>query len=152
MNMNKNLITVKNTRLRHRRKIHEHKTEKYEVTINKCTNVRIGIANKKANSFLPLGADEYSYAFSNQGYIFHNSVRYVYGESFTVNDIIGVEYTRHYLKFYKNGNDLGVAFWNIQPECFPGYSLYGDCEVMFNYSDLLAYCKNHKDDLMCVWE
>lgn len=151
--MQNELITLKSNVSKYRLELHKPLATRYEVSIKKCTHVRIGISTINAKKYLPIGCTKQSYAYSSRGYKFSNAFREVYGEPYAKGDIIGVEIKNDNLTFYKNGRSMGVAFYGIGKECvYPGYSLYGDCELCVNYGEYQVFCSRASDKYFGVWE
>ncbi|TBT98579.1 subunit ASH2 of Set1/Ash2 histone methyltransferase complex [Hamiltosporidium magnivora] len=141
----------------------------YEAQIeSKSGNIRLGFGQKNTDIYAPAGYDKYSYSYGDaNGYIFHNSVRKTYSDTYKYKDIIGVllsinteptvlkDYTRStlvldsslkfvsrfsFIKFFKNGEDLGIAFSNINPGIYHAVvSLYCGGEVSLNFGPFFAY-------------
>ncbi|RVD91428.1 Set1 Ash2 histone methyltransferase complex [Tubulinosema ratisbonensis] len=120
-------------------------TQYFEINVIKSVGIRIGFIQSDAEMNGPIGIDSKGYSYGNvNGYKFFNSIRRKYGCSFKEKDIIGALLYREsgtsFIKFYKNGKDLGVAFYNIPHELFyPAVSLYGGSVVNFNFGPYFAY-------------
>ncbi|KAM0673105.1 Set1/Ash2 histone methyltransferase complex subunit ASH2 [Gurleya vavrai] len=91
----------------------------------------------------------------SKGYKLNNSLRESFGEEFGKDDIIGVEVNLFYgyIKFYKNGVDMSVAYFNLNEKIyFPAISLYGKCTVDMNFGKFQGYTKYLIDDFSCIWK
>lgn len=117
----------------------------FEVNVIKSVGIRIGFITSEGELNGPVGADNKGYSYGNvNGYKFHNSVRERYGITYKENDIIGALLLRgkeySFIKFFKNGTDLGMAFYNIPDDIFyPAVSLYDGSIVNLNFGPYLAY-------------
>ncbi|EPR79299.1 SPRY domain protein [Spraguea lophii 42_110] len=143
----------------------------FEVEIINVTNCRIGIVNNFYNKYAPVGYDNNGYSFGNDGYIFNNGKRYNYRNFYKAKDIIGV-FVRinggkidikenivcetkvkslrkgSFVKFFKNNEDLGIAFNNLEGEFFtPIISMTLGTEVRFNFGPFFAYPENIEENL-----
>ncbi|KAM0677038.1 hypothetical protein BDAP_002414 [Binucleata daphniae] len=151
----KNYQAVKNTENIYKSFVHNIKitdTIKYEVIVHKSEFLRIGICSSKCKKYFPVGYTETSFAYTSNGYKINSGYKTTYGENYGANDIIGVEVNVRsgYIRFYKNGIDMEVAYWNIPNiDYYPVISCYGVCEVEINYGKYQAYTKNTLDDLLC---
>ncbi|KAM0688339.1 hypothetical protein COBT_000398 [Conglomerata obtusa] len=128
---------------------------KYEVMIIRGKYIRIGLSSASCKKYMPVGSTKSSFAYSSKGYKLKNSVRKVYGETYTAGDVVGVEVNvvDKYVRFWKNGNDMGVAYWNLDKKImFPSVSLYGECLVEVNYGKYHAFVRNNIEDLFVLWE
>lgn len=111
----------------------------FEVLVNKA-HVRIGLAPKDYKLYGPLGLDD-SYAFgSSKGYKYHKGVRNAYAHKFGADDVISVLKVEHFLKFFVNGVDLGIAYHDLYgKEYFPALSFYDGGSVTVNFGPCFAY-------------
>lgn len=125
---------------------------KYEIIIKKAGFFRIGICTAMCKKYFPVGYTKSSFAYSSKGYKLNNGYKLRYGEKYGVKDIIGVEVNLRlgYVRFWKNGRDMGVAYWNIPTVAYnPVVSCYGVCEAEANYGRFQAYEKGNLDDFLC---
>ncbi|ELQ76176.1 Histone H3 (Lys4) methyltransferase complex, subunit CPS60/ASH2/BRE2 [Trachipleistophora hominis] len=111
----------------------------FEVLINKL-HVRIGVAPQDYKLYGPLGLDG-SYAFGSlKGYKYHKGVRNAYAHKLKENDVVGVLKVEHFLKFFVNGVDLGIAYDDLYgKEYFAALSFYGGGSVCVNFGPCFAY-------------
>lgn len=148
----KETFTLKSTGPRNRLDYHPLLQSRFEMEIIQCTFIRIGIFHTKPPNDLPVGSQPLSYSYSSRGYKFNNGVRELYGEPYGAGDIITVETGLGYIRFYKNGIDQGVAYWNVPGnDLYVGYSMYGLGEIMLNHSKYQVYLENENDFLMKIW-
>jgi len=116
----------------------------YEVKLQTYGQIRIGWCtdncNIQANAYTGIGQDNDSYAYdgSNQkawGGANTGGVRY--GEYWNSGDIIGtvLDLDNKSISFYRNGNDMGVAFNNINVAdgIYPALSLQKKQKVSANF-------------------
>ncbi|KAF7683139.1 Set1/Ash2 histone methyltransferase complex subunit ASH2 [Astathelohania contejeani] len=130
--------------------------------LNDIGHIRVGVSNQRndLNGPLGLGVGEYSYG-SFRGYKFTGGVKHRYGPTFGIRDFIGVEiglgsgrtemrnylvcqeaYIKEpsYIKFYKNGEDLGIAFSDLEYGVYyPAISLYQGAKVKFIWEPFVAF-------------
>jgi Set1/Ash2 histone methyltransferase complex subunit ASH2 len=97
---------------------------------------RIGWSTRFGELQAPVGYDKYSFGYRDiQGSKIHNSIRIDnYGDSYHIGDVIGcyiylddVIPKNNIMKFYKNGNDQGIAFKGNEIPTgiyFPSISVY----------------------------
>lgn len=132
--------------------------------------IRIGFSTIDSEIDGPVGIDNLGYSYgSKNGYTFHNSRRKSYGPSYGYKDIIGaflylndqstildiesssVEMKFSYIKFSKNGKDLGIAYENLpQNFLYPSASLYGFGSITFNFGPYFAFPIPEIDDIFSV--
>lgn len=110
--------------------------------------VRIGFASLSAEVNGPIGMDNEGYCYgSRNGYVFHQSKRKRYGPTYGHRDIVGsLVVLKHatdgvsYMKFSKNGEDLGVAYEDIPcKELRPAASLYNGGCIALNFGPYFAF-------------
>lgn len=100
--------------------------------------VRIGVASYDHDIRGPLGTG-YSYAYGCSNYAYHQSVRRVYGSRLRANDTVGVLKVSHYLKYFVNGIDMGIAYDDLHDEeYYPALSFHGGT-VTVNFGPYFAY-------------
>lgn len=154
--LQKDIYTLKSQYPRYTGDFHKITRPKFEVTVHDCTFIRIGISHKDAKRHLPIGSCMNSYSYSSRGYKYHNRRRELYGEPFGRGDVIGVEIGLDdigYVRFYKNGIDQGVAYWNTPMlDVYAGYGMYGNCEIEVNHGMFQVYCEDENDMLVEIWE
>ncbi|KRH94782.1 histone H3 (Lys4) methyltransferase complex, subunit CPS60/ASH2/BRE2 [Pseudoloma neurophilia] len=113
----------------------------FEITVLN-PQVRVGICTKSFNLLSPVGGP-YSWAYGSfKGYKYHENIRNVYNERFDKFDVISVWKNNNQLRFFKNGEDCGLAFDNLEEntEYFPCLSFHGKgAEVEINFGPCFSY-------------
>eukprot|EP00826_Nyctotherus_ovalis_P038683 TRINITY_DN3639_c0_g1_i2.p1 TRINITY_DN3639_c0_g1~~TRINITY_DN3639_c0_g1_i2.p1 ORF type:complete len:211 (+),score=51.65 TRINITY_DN3639_c0_g1_i2:87-635(+) len=123
-------------------------------------HVRIGVATRKADLEMPIGADKFGYSYRDAGSAFFNGKGKSYGVNYKPGDVVGVfinlmplkppnllERKRKgagdasqvisngsFIEFYVNGKSQGIAFNDIyEGEYYAGVALYMHGRVRFNF-------------------
>jgi len=115
----------------------------YEVKLSTNGRIHIGWCTPKcqisSSSFSGLGQDTASWSYdgsSQKAWFGSPSGSTRYGEYWSVGDIIGtvLDLEAKTISFYRNGNDMGVAFTSVDGEGFyPAASIHKRQKVNFNF-------------------
>ncbi|XP_006006210.1 ATP-dependent RNA helicase DDX1 [Latimeria chalumnae] len=110
----------------------------YEVSCHDQGLCRVGWSTLQAS--LDLGTDKFGFGFGGTGKKSHNKQFDSYGEEFTMHDTIGcyLDVDKGYIKFSKNGKDLGFAFEivsHLKNQSFFAACVLKNAELKFNFGE-----------------
>lgn len=113
----------------------------YEVHLKTDGHMQIGWCTLQTvfNSQRGVGSDSSSYAFDGASIKKWNKDSLIYGEAWSVGDVIGclIDFDRRVIQFFRNQKCLGKAYTNFKagPNCvyFPAISMKKGQRVVFNF-------------------
>lgn len=113
----------------------------WEVTIEAITNsTSIGVGTTATSLYTQLGIGATAWVYANNGQKRTNNVNSAYGASYTVGDVIGIQYNvgTGTLTFYKNGVSQGTAFTGIVGTVYPMFGSRGGDGAFLYTSSLVT--------------
>jgi hypothetical protein len=113
----------------------------WEVTIESiASSASIGIGTTATSLYTQLGSGATAWVYANNGQKRTNNVNSAYGASYTVGDVIGVQYNAGTgtLTFYKNGVTQGTAFTGLVGTVYPMFGSRGGDGAFLYTSSLVT--------------